>query len=198
MCNKDAQRVVLYVIREKIRESDPFIISCAKRYLEMSGIENDAVICRRSERGAPWLEPEGMPFVSLSHSGDYTVCALSDGKIGVDLQKMDSLPGEKKKDFWKRLLRLAERFFHPDDTSWIRLDPEHRFFTVWSAKEAYVKYAGTGIDDSFGTFKVIPRGGPFGSAWECEGMFYEVLPFEEGYSLCICTMYPTETEIEFI
>lgn len=194
MCNKDVQQVILYIFKEKIQDSDQLIIHCAKRYLEMSGMETGAITCTRTERGAPRLMPAGMPFVSLSHSGSYTVCALSDGMVGVDLQKTDRTRGESNADYKKRLLRLAQRFFHPDDASWIQPDPEHRFYTVWSAKEAYVKYTERGIDDSFGQFKVIPQGGPFGSAWECDGVFYEALPFEEGYSLCLCTALPAETE----
>ena len=97
-----------------------------------------------------------------------------------------------------RLLRVAKRFFHPTESEWIEADPINRFFTVWSAKEAFVKYTERGIDNSFSSDRSIPDGGPFSSAWECDGMFYETLPFEEGYSLCVCTELPSETEIEFV
>lgn len=197
MCNGDAQRVVLYVFEGKPQDSDGLMIRCARRYLEKEGIACGDIACVRSDRGAPRLEPEGMPCVSLSHSGGYTVCAVSEGKVGVDLQKMGSLRKETREEYLSRLLRLADRFYHPEDTSWIQADPERRFYTVWSAKEAYVKLTGSGIDGSFEEIKVIPPGGPAGSAWCCGGVFYEVLPFGEDFSLCLCTERPAEAETEY-
>ena len=192
------QRVVLYVFAEKTRDSDGLMIRCARRYLEKEGIECDHIRCVRSDRGAPRLEPEGMPYVSLSHSGGYTVCAVSNGKVGVDLQKTGSLRKETREAYLDRLLRLAQRFYHPADAAWIQTDPERRFYTVWSAKEAYVKLTGTGIDGSFETFRVIPAEGPAGPAWCCDGAYYEALPFAEDFSLCVCTERPAETETEYL
>ena len=197
MCKKNTQKVALYVFKEGVQDTDLLIIDSVKRYLEMSDSDGRTVTVKRSDRGAPSIAEADMPYVSVSHSGGYTVCAVSDGGVGIDLQKTDSLKRENEEEYTDRLLRLAKRFFHPHDAGWIRVSPKHRFYTVWSAKEAYVKYTGSGIDDDFPHFRVIPDEGPSGSAWECDGMFYEALPFEEGFSLCICTPEIAEAEIEY-
>ena len=185
----------MYVLEKGVQETDAIIADCVRKFLSSDGTESITVV--RSKRGAPLIREEGMPFVSVSHSGRYTVCAVSEEGVGVDLQKNDRLHRETEEKHRDRLMRLAGRFFHPHDAGWISVSPVSRFYTVWSAKEAYVKYTGSGIDDDFSLFRVIPEGGPRGSAWECDGVFYRTLPFEEGYSLCICTPQPAEAEIEY-
>lgn len=101
-------------------------------------------------------DPKGKPFfasypacLSISHSGPYEVIAISDMPIGIDLQEHRAMDFEK----------LAKRFFHPEEIDFIRrgkgTDEASRFYTVWCAKEAYVKYTGTGIDGNFGSFSIF-------------------------------------------
>ena len=198
MYSKKFQNIRLYVFNKTKNSTDDLIRICLDRYLELHTVEYDSIDIVREKFGAPHFKQEGLPFVSVSHSGEYTVCALSDDRLGVDLQIERPLNNETIDEYSARLLRVAKRFFHPSDTEWIEPDSINRFFTVWSAKEAYVKYTGKGIDDSFASIRSIPDGGPFSSAWECDGMYYSILPFEEGYSLCVCTKIPSKTEIEFV
>jgi len=198
MYNKELQNISLYVFKQDRNNTDGLIKVCVDRYLGLRSVEYDSIGISRGEFGAPHLDQEGLPYVSVSHSGKYTVCALSDGRLGVDLQEIHLLCNETSEEYAVRLLRVAKRFFHPSDTAWIEPDPINRFFTVWSAKESYVKYTEKGIDDSFASVRSVPTGGPFSSAWECDGMHYALLPFEEGYSLCVCTQVPSQTEIEFL
>ena len=198
MYNETLQKISLYVFKQDRDHTDELIRASVEKYLGLRSERYDSIRITRGAFGAPHLEPEGLPYVSVSHSGNYTVCALSEGQLGVDLQVCHPLRDETAEECAARLLRVAKRFFHPSDTEWIEPDPLNRFFTVWSAKESYVKFTEKGIDDSFSAVRAVPDGGPFSSAWECDGMFYDLLPFEEGYSLCVCTELPSETEIEFV
>ena len=198
MYNNKLQNIRLYVFNKVKNNTDDLIKICLDRYLGLHSVEYSGINIMRGEFGAPHLEQEGLPYVSVSHSGEYTVCALSGDRLGIDLQVEQPLRNETSEEYSARLLRVAKRFFHPSDTEWIESDPINRFFTVWSAKESYVKYTEKGIDDSFASIRSIPDGGPFSSTWECDGMYYSILPFEEGYSLCVCTEFPSETEIEFV
>ena len=197
MYKDDVQRVFLYVFEKDDGTTDQLLTVSVSDFFTKRGEDvKETEICR-DDKGAPYLAGEEMPFVSVSHSGDYTVCAVSDGRIGVDLQVIRPYKDENEAEQTRRLLRLARRFFHPSETEWIEKDPMGRFFTVWSAKESYVKYTGQGIDDDFGMTSVIPDMGPYGTEWECGGMYYRLLPFAEGYSFCVCCERPIETETVF-
>lgn len=91
------------------------------------------------ERGKPFLR--GYPwYFSLSHSGDYVLCALSRRDVGADLQKVESVDTEK----------LAGRFFAGQECEALRAcgtESERRnlFFALWTKKEAFGKLTGQGV-----------------------------------------------------
>ena len=77
--------------------------------------------------GKPYIE--GNPFYfSLSHSGNYAVCAISDSPIGVDIEKEKELSERIKGRFAKNIVE-------------------------WTEKEAKGKLTGVGFfDDTIGDF----------------------------------------------
>ena len=66
---------------------------------------------------------------NLSHSGDYVVCGVGDGEVGVDIQKW--IPYRE---------RMAERFFAMEERKLLQeTDVRKRtelFYQLWSRKEA--------------------------------------------------------------
>lgn len=90
----------------------------------------------------------GKPFIrlsngeifhySLSHSGDYIVCATGRGEIGVDIQQII---------FEKPFIKIAKRFYSLEEYERVKESEEavNEFFRIWAAKESYVKYTGRGI-----------------------------------------------------
>ena len=73
--------------------------------------------------------------ISISHCGDYVVCAVSEKPVGIDIEKVRPVkPG------------MAERICTAEELQYVGCD-ESRFFEVWTAKEAYFKMQGTGITD---------------------------------------------------
>jgi 4'-phosphopantetheinyl transferase len=74
-------------------------------------------------------------FISISHSGDYALCALSGKPVGADIEKI------RKADerVIRRVCSEAEiRYITEKNT-------DFRFFQLWTLKEAYAKALGTGI-----------------------------------------------------
>ena len=79
---------------------------------------------------------------NVSHSGDYVVVAISDRPIGIDIEEI--------KDF---SAILAKKLFNEDEVKYISGNSSTRkkslmqkcFFELWTAKEAYLKYLGTGV-----------------------------------------------------
>ena len=100
--------------------------------------------------GKPALQ-DGPEF-SLSHSGERVFCALSDEPVGADLQQLRPCNPA-----------LARRFFSKAEAAWLEEQKEQNlaFSLLWSLKESYVKFLGSGIAethlDSF-TVRVLPDG----------------------------------------
>lgn len=109
--------------------------------------------------GKPYFAPNGMGesgnlFFSLSHSGDYVLCAISDAEIGADIQRIPEAAEEKL----KREENIAQRFFSKTEKEWYGQCGEEerriRFYRVWSAKEAYMKLTGNGLAQGLDSFTV--------------------------------------------
>jgi len=94
--------------------------------------------------GKPRLTPpagESRLEFNLSHTGDAALVAISLAReVGIDIEKI-------RADI--SFMRLAERFFHPEEAATLRsLPPENRnaaFFELWTRKEACVKAMGIGL-----------------------------------------------------
>ncbi len=97
------------------------------------------------------LTPEGKPecvngpAISLSHSGDFLVCAVvSGGSIGVDVEtRKPRAPA----------IELATQYFSPFEVAWIEADPDRRFQMLWVLKEAYLKALGVGLAGGLGSLE---------------------------------------------
>ncbi|MCI8464356.1 MAG: 4'-phosphopantetheinyl transferase superfamily protein [Lachnospiraceae bacterium] len=110
----------------------------------------------RTKRGKPYFPEQPDLHFSISHSGDFWVCAFSERPVGVDIQKHVKRAGESQTQAAARLARMAERFFHPEETAWVMEYPYKRFFQIWTAKESYVKYTGEGIGAGFEALCLAP------------------------------------------
>lgn len=126
--------------------------------------------------GRPYFARRPDVCFSVTHSGAYWLCAFAYGPLGVDLQQETPV----------RVQELAERFFSPQEAAYLLRHPE-AFFSVWSGKESYVKYTGSGIDDGFGAFSVVEKGALTGLV---QGACLQWVPFCPGYRLCVCTPRP--------
>ena len=84
---------------------------------------------RYHENGQPYLEPFDK-FVSVSHSFPYAVLAISEKKIGVDIEQV--------KD---RIDKIKLKFLHPKEIDWLgRVESGIEHLTaIWCIKEALFK-----------------------------------------------------------
>ncbi|MCM1025428.1 MAG: 4'-phosphopantetheinyl transferase superfamily protein [Roseburia sp.] len=99
---------------------------------------------RYGEKGKPYFADFSL-FFSLSHSGDYVLCAVARREIGADLQRLQPVDvGKLARRFFSEPERLAlERC--KDDGERQRL-----FFELWTRKEAYGKLTGAGVATALG------------------------------------------------
>ena len=85
---------------------------------------------------------------NISHSGHWVVLACGETEVGIDVEHIRVDEKQEK---------LARRFFTPQEQNFIFREPqgtEERFFQIWTAKESYLKYLGTGLQKSLKSFCV--------------------------------------------
>lgn len=107
------------------------------------------MICMRSDVNYQHTEikasPTGKPYLteypcyefSISHTKNAVVAAVSDKPVGVDVEKIRDID-----------ISIARRVFSENELAWLGgmdENTKHRFFTLWTKKEALGKFYGTGL-----------------------------------------------------
>ncbi len=105
---------------------------------EYIGREKAAIKLARTEKGKPFAVGEDIHF-SVAHCDDLAVCAVSESNIGIDAERLRPV----NLDITRIACNESDLEFVFSDSS-----PEaqaRRFLLLWTAKEAYFKFIGTGI-----------------------------------------------------
>jgi len=88
--------------------------------------------------GKPFLSDFPSIDFNISHTSGMVMCAITDnGKVGVDVDHIRKV----HKDVSKKVYNSAEILYVNE----IEEQCENRFFEIWTKKEAYTKYSGTGL-----------------------------------------------------
>jgi len=98
-----------------------------------TGLDPSELMVSTSAAGKPYFENADLHF-NVSHSGGVVVAAFSGSPVGIDIE----VPGR-----CRDVVEIARRFFHPDEAE--RCSCEDEFLRLWTAKEAMLKLAGTGL-----------------------------------------------------
>lgn len=197
MCNG---KVCLYIlpVAENIT-TDEKIQKLVARHIHDDS-KADAILVHRSKLGKPYLPQYPNLHLSVSHSGNWFVCAISSQPVGVDLQEHTPLRDETPEYAVQRYCKIARRFFHRLEAEFVLENPQAHFFAVWSAKESYVKFTGKGMDDTYSDFCVVnddlrsrlPKQETI--AWQAENVSFRMCEFKDNYTLCVCTLVPCDWE----
>lgn len=91
------------------------------------------------ENGKPFLVDFPDVQFNLSHSGERVMCVISPFEVGCDVEIIKGDRG-----------RLAERFFKPEESAWIKhfdsIEAQSEaFYRLWTLKECYMKVTGRGM-----------------------------------------------------
>ncbi len=124
----------------------------------------------KNQHGKPFLKGKDGFYFNISHTDGMTVLAVSDSEVGVDVERV------KKANF-----KIAKRYFLPNEAQYIG-DDDIRFFEVWTKKEAFLKYKGTGLS---GGLKGV-------NVFDCRPNIETF--FIDGYVISVCC----EKELEII
>jgi 4'-phosphopantetheinyl transferase len=129
------------------------------------GSPGDAFAVVRGPHGKPYFAGpplRGRVHFSLSHSGAYRAVLFHDEEVGLDIEDL-SLRGGLTPE---RMERIAARFFAGDEQRYLIEgspgaagdhpdDLRARFFSLWTAKEAYIKYTGRGMSEGLSSFSAL-------------------------------------------
>lgn len=162
--------------------------------LQAEGIAEREICLSYGEHGKPYLADHPELFFNLSHSGNRVLCAVSDGEVGCDVQKIKRYDGQ-----------LAERFFSPEECGYLsKVSKEERdtlFFRYWTLKESFIKNIGTGLALPLNQFSIQLSG-------DGVGVKQQVLPEEtfsfrdvdsgDGYRYACCARRQEIGEIEVV
>ncbi len=125
-----------------------------------------------SESGKPYIT--GAPEFNLSHDGEWSVLAVSDSAVGVDIEHcIPRRSNEAAKLIFSRVFSVKERscFSFGGMTS-------DMFYLLWTLKESFLKAVGTGIKSNSCIFS-------------SDFSFFSCKVFDD-YRLSICTKNKNE------
>jgi 4'-phosphopantetheinyl transferase len=114
-----------------------------------------AVESNQKPRLASQYTSSGLHF-NVSHSGKLALIAFAVGcEVGIDIEALHEV---------SQLEQIAQRFFHPSETSAVlaanEADRSRVFLRCWTGKESVLKALGTGIIANLAEFQV-----PSGDDW---------------------------------
>ena len=109
---------------------------------------------------------------NFSHSGNVVLCAVSDGPVGADVEKVREVN-----------LDVAKKFTKDEYESIINAqNPEDKFFETWVKKESFLKMLGKGIKGGLDT--------------EIDSSYiFTMCENIEGYKICVCANEPAEVKV---
>ncbi len=129
-----------------------------------------------NENGKPTVQ--NAPFFNLSHSGDFVMLSVNDTPVGCDIEHLHKAI-------------LTKHVFHPNELERLSVLSEGdarnlEFLRLWTAKEAFLKAIGTGIDANANMYDLSSFNKIYlsnGSCWKIE---HHAVPDFPEYLSCIC------------
>lgn len=120
------------------------------------------------------LSPGGddLFFFSLSHSGDYVACVISDKPCGIDIEQ------HKNKPYHKLIPKICT------EKEALEIHSIEDFYHFWTTKESLSKAIGLGLSLDFRQIEITDR------LCQYKGNQYQCTPVSapDGYSLSICEL----------
>jgi len=101
-----------------------------------------------NEFGKPFIQGEEGFLYNVSHAGKWVVIAYGDVQVGVDIEKICN----EQDDMPINMFAQEERAYINEVMT---IDRVKRFTQMWTLKESYVKYLGTGLSTDLNSFSIL-------------------------------------------
>jgi 4'-phosphopantetheinyl transferase len=132
--------------------------------------------------GKPFLENYSDLHFNISHSNNLIICAVSKKNIGVDIEYIKHIP---LNSFVNKFFTLSEwEYIHNSENK------HNSFFELWTLKESYVKYIGSGLRKCFSKFEIVKNKGKYSivdNGVLCNKLNLSSSNFNFEYRISLCT-----------
>ena len=131
----------------------------------------------KNEHGKPRVQSCNDFHFNISHSGHWVVLACGETEVGIDVETI-RMDAQKEK--------ITRRFFAQAEQDYVfreKVGEGVRFFQVWTAKESYLKYLGTGLQKALNSFCVRSMKHPNFFFCQLEDYAMTLCTEEKGYQM---------------
>ncbi len=144
-------------------------------------LKNDKVNFEYNKFGKPHLLNIPNFHFNISHTQCALIVATHSSSIGIDIEELSSIDSNIEAD-------LVKRFFCIDERNYIfksSASMDKRFWEVWTKKEAYLKFLGTGLNIPLNSFSIFST--------NISSKMHTVQKDNFVISLCTCKSVPNIT-----
>ncbi|MEI7662024.1 MAG: 4'-phosphopantetheinyl transferase superfamily protein [Bacteroidota bacterium] len=155
------------------------IVLSEKLHLNFSEILID-----HDENGKPFYNASSGIHFNISHSGDWSVCAVSELPVGIDIEMVQPIDLSIARDC------LTENEFETMTDFTVRKEQLDYFYTIWTIKESYLKAVGSGFSKAPYSFGTELNNHQIRLNGDVErGYCFRQYNFDnDGYRLCACSL----------
>lgn len=154
---------------------------------------SDCEICH-TQNGKPFVKNRKDVFISLSHSFERVMCAVSSLPVGCDVEKSENAN-----------IKIAKRFFCNSEYDAIiqkstTEEQQQMFFRLWTLKESFIKATGLGKNLALNSFCFNIQENKIAITQSVDENKYYFKEFylNDGYSYSVCSMCPDIGQIKQI
>ena len=112
-----------------------------KMIADFCKVNAEDIVFNQNEYSKPYAEKLNVEF-NISHSYELVICAISENAIGVDIEKIRDID-----DKVMAYVCTREEYAYLNEKGIEKEEKLKRFFEIWTFKEAYFKWKGTGLTD---------------------------------------------------
>ncbi len=145
-----------YALKKWISEKKAVLPNTDNNYMGYDILNNNKdnfihlLETQKNKYGKPFLKNISNFHFNISHSGIWVVIGFGSENLGIDIEKISENQSQLHK-------KLAERYFTSKEAEYIFENKERfsqRFAEIWTGKEAFFKYKGTGIINSINSVDI--------------------------------------------
>ena len=135
---------------------------------------------KMNEYGKQGLAGEERQF-NITHSGEFILAAIGDKPVGIDVEKNENRDFSLFRDIWGE-----------GQHAHFELNDCRSFYKVWTAKESYAKYLGTGLHSNMEEI-ILQRDNSIIDQGKETGIAVKYIHLHRDYTCAVCSKEEIES-----
>ncbi len=133
--------------------------------------------------GKPYIKNTNNIFFNISHSKDIAICSFASSNIGCDIEKLDN--SRINIDIINKIASKEEQEYFAKVSI---ENKKEEFLKLWTYKESFVKYKGSGLKD-IKNISIYDKNGNINDlSFDGHKMYFKNFCFED-YIIAVCSEY---------